>query len=226
VKLTFSPAGKKHVTTHCQTFESINQPVKVKGSVAFNTHSKGKHKWGKVAKHGKIGGKGSVQYETGQFASCGGGGATRCFGGTSWSASHQGNSGVNEVSIAGTLGKPSHLFATRNISLNRPKNAVRSDTVNVVDKHMTFSVKGGKATVKVGAQGKVSGSATLAASSAGTKFPVPCGKGKTENTTDWDAPYKNGKSPLTAHEQIEGGISLPNLAESSHQASIDKTTVS
>jgi hypothetical protein len=225
LKLTFKAVGKPHVTK-CHTFKTVNQGAKSSGGFVFNTRSSGKHKWGKVARHGALA-KGFITYETGPFASCGNTFTPPCQSGISWSASKSQTTGVNETSFDGSIGKRSMLFATRNTSLNKPKNAIRSDTVNVADNHMHFSVKGGKATVKVGGSGHVTGGATIAAPHSGSAFPLPCGKnGKTENTTSWQAAYKNAKSPLSIHEQIEGPLKLPNLGASADRAAIDKTTVS
>jgi hypothetical protein len=225
LKLKFRTTGKAQVSK-CHTFKTINQRAKGNGAFAFNTRSSGKHKWGKVARHGAVG-KGFLTYETGPFASCGNTFTPPCESGISWNASKSSSSGINETSFNGSISKRSTLFVSRNTSLKKPKNADRFDTISLVDKHMSFKVKAGKATVKVGGSGHVTGGATLTSPNPGSAFPLPCGKhGKTENTTSWQASYKNAKSPLSVHEQIEGPLKLPNLGVSTGRVNIDKTTVS
>jgi hypothetical protein len=223
--LTLKANGKKQVT-NCHGLSSVVQPVSVKGSWSFNTRSKGKHKWGKAGGHGKLHGKSSVSYTTGSSTqSCGGTGFP-CFAGTSWSAQHPVGT-RSRTSISGSVSKHSSVTGSRFVALAKPKGASRSDTVFTSDRHVKFSVKNGKATVKVGPDHGISGSATLAASQAGQpSSPFACGKGsKVEKTTRWQTPYKNGKAPLTVHEQIEGAIKVPDQSASSFNASISKTTV-
>jgi hypothetical protein len=233
VALSLVATGKKHTVT-CGTFKTITQPVKVAGIFTFDTRSTGKGRWGKVGRNVKrtFTGKSDVLYETGLFQTCGGGPpAIPCSATITWSAFHQG-AGVNEVSMSGTIrsvhGKSaSMLFASRNVAIAKPKNTVRTDTTNLADHRMTFVVSKGKASVHVGASGPFTGSVALISQSAGSAFSIPCGVSKTESVMSWTAPYKNGKSPLTVHEQIEGPIRLPNIPLSSTSpASIDRDTIS
>jgi hypothetical protein len=226
-------ATEKKKTTTCGTYTTVTQPVTVKGVVSFDTRSTGKHRWGKVGSKKKrtFSGKSAVTYETGTFDSCGGSGyVTPCQASVEWSAYRQG-SGINETGVSGTFsgnGKSNPvLFAFRNVSLKKPKGATREDTLTARDKKMTFSMSGGKATVKVGAAGPISGSATLSSPKVGQSFGNPCGSaGKTETTTSWVVPFTNGKSPLTVHEQIEGSYRLKNIPYSdTGTTSIDRQTV-
>jgi hypothetical protein len=232
IKLKIKAKGKKQ-TTKCGTYKTVTQPVKVKGSFSFNTKSTGKNKWGKVGGKSKktFKGKSEVIYETGTFKSCGGNFTLPCDTGVTWNAFHQAGTSVDEVSMSGNVdtkhAKNSTLFALRNTGLSKPKNAVRTDTEDLPDKHMTFSDKKNMATVKIGASGSIVGSATLASTDAGTSFPVQCGKNnsKTETDTNWTAPYTNGKSPLKVKEEIEGPFKLPNIPQSASSTSIDQTVL-
>jgi hypothetical protein len=230
LSLTLTATGKPNVTK-CQTYKTITQRVNVRGRVSFDTRSTGKNRWGKVSAGAKysFSGTNEVVYETGVFQSCGGNFTVPCSSGVNWNAFQEGN-GIDNVSISGNIRKHgSSLFALRNASLPKPKNAVREDTVNIAFNKMSFSVSSSnKATVKVGAAGQVSGSATLASPNPGTSSQIPCGNaGKHESSMSWRVPYKNGKSPLTVHEQIEGSIKLPNLPLSdTGETSINKSTVS
>lgn len=233
ITLSLTATGKKHVST-CQTYKTITQPVKVRGAFSFDTRSKGKGRWGKVGGSAKrtFAGRSEVVYETGLFHACTGNFVFPCSSEISWSAVHSGTAD-NEVALSGGITKVhgknhGRLFATRNVSLSKPKGALRSDSVNITDNRMTFIVSSSKASIRLGASGPVSGSATLISPAAGQAFSIPCGKaGKMEIDTSWHAPYKNGKSPLAVHEQIEGSIRLPNIPLSaSEPATIDRETIS
>jgi hypothetical protein len=230
VSFTFHGTGKKHVTT-CKTEKSYNQTVAVSGSFSFDTRS-GKHGWGKVkAKH--LSGKTTIFYETGTPASCGGGFVIPCSAGISWEAFHSQGTSVNETSMAGDIstGKKVHdlLFADRNIALSKPKYATRSDTMDIPDNKMSLNISGtNKATLTVKGVGPITGSVTMASPMPGfTGSPEACGKGThTQTNTSWPVTYKNGKSPLAVHEQIEGTYKVPNLLNvSTGEDSISKTVV-
>jgi hypothetical protein len=113
------------------------------------------------------------------------------------------------------------IVATRDTGLAKPKQATRIDTLQLPDSKMSFTLRAGLASVHVRAHGAVSGSARLVSTSPGAGYPEKCGKKKTQHTKSWVAHYKNGTSPLTVKEQIEGSFRLPNLT-----GSIDRLTVS
>jgi len=209
--------GKKH-TTGCQAAKTVVQPIIATGAWKFNTRSHGKHKWGKAGRHGKV--KGFVSYSKGT-GTCPF--TLPCFAGTSWSAIH---SVANGTSLDGSV-SGSMLFANKGASLAKPKNAFRSDSMDVPYKNQTFKVKKGRARVTLGGAPHVTGSAVLTAPKKATSFPQPCGKGKTETESSWQAAYKNGKKPLVVHEQIEGSFKVPNISANSNTdaASIRKVTV-
>jgi hypothetical protein len=222
--LTFTATGKKH-TTVCHSSRTVMQPVTVHGSFSFNTRSTGAGRWGKVSKHAahSFGGKSEVSEQFGDLQFCG---LTRepCMSDISWSGEK--TAGANFTSIEGSRQKVNgkthtEISAFRNVSLNKPKGAERFDSLTVPDKHMTFTFAAGLPTVQVGAGGAVTGSASLVSTTPSSPFSISCGKSGTEVTNQWAAPYKNGKSPLTVHEQIEGPFKLPNLP-----ADIDQDTVS
>lgn len=221
IKTTVKKHGKPNVTK-CHTYKSVSQPVVLHGKWGFNTHSKGKHKWGKAVRSGKF--KGTVYYSIGQFQQCGPAFRIPCFKGVSWSAFHPFGSSFNQVSLSGNVGFS--IFASRSVSLAKPRNASRNDYVMLTNKHQKFSVRHGKATVKVGSGPGASGSATLKSPQAGNQgTPQACGRGHTETNTSWQASYKNGSKPLTVKEQIEGPLKLPNIAATSSEASINKSKV-
>ena len=225
--LRMKASGKAHVQ-HCGTMNITTQPVNVQGAWTFNTRTKGKSGWGKV----KVGrshhfhGANSIVYNTGTPDQCGNNFVLPCFKGVTWSAFKQA-AGTNNTSLGGNISKHSTLFASRNVALKKPSIAHRSDSVNVPGK-MSFKQAKGKATVSVGAKGPVSGSARLLGPKSSPPSGFPCGRNpqRTQTSTSWSASYKNGKSPLTVHEQIEGNIKLPNLhVSSSGETSINKSTV-
>jgi hypothetical protein len=220
INLRFHNKGKRNVTT-CHAYKTISQPVVLKGRWKFNTHSHGNHKWGKKGRHGKF--RGTINYSLGNFQSCGN---THfpCFQGMNWSGVHPFGSSFNEISFSGSVNRNS-IFATRNVSLAKPKNASRIDNVSLTDNHQKFSLKNGKATVKIGPAPGVSGSATLNGPQGSQGSPQACGKGHTQTTTSWGSSYKNGSKPLTVKEQIEGPLKLPNISQSAGRANISKTTV-
>jgi hypothetical protein len=232
ISLALTAIGKKHVVT-CGTLKTIAQPVRVRGLFAFNTHSTGKHRWGTVGGSVRtFTGSNIVSYELGTpSTTCGGSFAFPCTALIGWDAASHG-SGLNSVSMGGTIsmfkGKTRReVFAGRTVSLKMPKGASRTDSMEVSVKHMTFSVSKGKASLRIGAGGVLTGSASLISPSAGVSETSPCGKpAKTQHDTSWRVPYKNGKSPLTAREQIEGPIRLPNISLASSQASLSRETVS
>lgn len=233
VNLSLVRQGKKKVFT-CGTFKTTTQPVKVSGVLGFDTRSTGKNKWGKVGstkKRRTLTGKSVVTYQTGTpNNTCTGNFVFPCASGINWNSfkSNPANN-AESTSFAGSVrGAQSMIFTSRNVSLKKPKNAFRQDSANIKDRHMKFTVKGGKATVTLGAQGPITGSAKLTSPQSGRMSPLPCGKaGKVEHQTSWSSAYKNGKSPLTVHEQIEGSIRLPNLPFAvGGTTSIERTTVS
>jgi hypothetical protein len=232
VSLTLTAIGNKHVVT-CGTFKTVTQPVRARGVLSFNTHSTGKHRWGTVGGSVRtFGGTNVVSYELGAFQSCSGPFEVPCTSLISWQASTHG-AGVNSVSIGGTISTfkgrtRREVFANRTVSLKKPKNASRTDSLEVADQHMAFSESKGKASVRIGASGLLTGSASLISpSTALPPVSFSCGNvAKTQHETSWRVPYKNGKSPLAAHEQIEGSIRLPNISLASQQATVTRETVS
>jgi hypothetical protein len=217
ISLKLIATGKKH-TVVCHTSRTVNQPVKVTGVFSFDTRSTGKSRWGKVGgSHRRtFKGKSVVTEQFGPLQFCGG--ATTnppCISDASWSVLKEG-SGIDEVDLSGTIAKVGGktrktVTAFRNVSLAKPKGATRFDSISTIDKHMTFSVSGaGLAAFHIGAGGAVTGSAGLVSTVAGSSFPLGCGKKATQTTTQWDAPYKNGKPSLVLHEQIEGNYRMAN----------------
>jgi hypothetical protein len=234
IALTLRAIGKSHTTT-CGTYKTITQRVSARGVFIFDTHSTGKGRWGKVGHNAArtFTGRSEVIYETGEFQSCGPPFIYPCSADVGWSAFTSG-AGINEVSFDGsisTVGKKTvrMLFVVRTAGLKAPKGASRTDQMDIRDSRMTFAVASKKATIRLGATGPITGSATLISPTAGTKStPFSCGKTpkRTQNETSWQAPYKNGKSPLTVHEQIEGPFRLPNISLASHESEVTQSTVS
>ncbi|HTW20895.1 MAG TPA: hypothetical protein VME70_11875 [Mycobacteriales bacterium] len=231
VNLTFAPNGKKHTST-CGKYKTIRVPVKVKGSLTFDTRS-GKHGWGKVhASH--LSGKTVIYYETGDQTTCNPGGFTlECGSGISWNASHSIGTTDGDVAFSGSIdtvkGKTVKTFyASRTTTLSKPKGSTRGDTTYVTKSNSTLTIdKANDATLVVKGTGPVTGSVTMASPAAGSASPPQaCGKGKHEVFTNWQVTYTNGKSPLAVHEQIEGTYKLPNMGTSDYTNDIDKTVVS
>jgi hypothetical protein len=225
ITLKLTAMGTKE-TTRCKGSRTVTQPVKVRGEFSFDTHSKGKHRWGMVGGTSKrtFAGDSVVVYQLGTFEQCHQP-PPACVTQVSWSASKQ-SSQTNQMSVSGTIQKVGGVMvktivATRDTSLAKPAQSVRVDSLQLPDSHMSFVVSGGLASVHIGHSGAVTGSARLVSTIAGSSFPGKCGKKKTQHTKSWVAHYKNGTTPLTVHEQIEGIFRLPNLT-----GSIDRQTVS
>jgi hypothetical protein len=218
IALTLRAIGKGRTVT-CGTYKTTTRRVSVRGVFIFDTRSTGKGRWGKVG-HNKartFAGRSEVIYETGGFQSCQGPFIVPC----------------NEVSFDGSISKAGKktvrmLFVFRNVGIKTPKNASRTDEMDIRDNRMTFVVANKRATVRLGASGPITGSATLISPAAGTKIsPSSCGKApkRTQNEMSWRAPYKNGKAPLTVHEQIEGPYRLPNISLASAHSEINQSVV-
>jgi hypothetical protein len=222
LKLSIKNKGKKKVSG-CQAQKLVVQPVVLKGKWGFNTRSHGKNRWGKKFRSGKF--RGRLSYFLGS-GSCGS--SSTCTRAVTWSASHLFGASFNQVFFSGQVaGANSTLTASRNVTLAKPKNSSRSDVV-ALTRHtkQKSSFKKGRATVTVGASGGVKGNATLSGPQ-GSNLSGQCGKGHTQVNTTWDSAYKNGSTPLTFKEQIEGPLKLPNISLSApnDSALITRSTV-
>jgi hypothetical protein len=225
ITLKLKAIGTK-ATARCKGSKTVTQPVSVHGVLTFNTHTSGKRGWGKVGGSGKrtFTGSSVVVYQLGTFEQCNEA-PPACVAMEMWTASKQ-PSQTNQLSLSGSFQKVGGktvktIVATRDTGLAKPKQATRADTLRLPDSKMSFRLRGGLASVHIRPHGAVSGSASLVSTTAGSGYPEKCGKKKTQHTKSWVAYFKNGTSPLTVKEQIEGSFRLPNLT-----GSIDRLTVS
>jgi hypothetical protein len=223
--LRLTAVGKKS-TASCKGSATVSQRVKVRGVLSFDTRSTGKGRWGTVGGSTKVTFSGSsyVGYQLGPFQDCNHA-APACVSDVSWTATKEGSSG-NELSLSGSFTKVGGktvktIEAVRDTRLATPKHAIRVDSVQLSGAKMTFAKKKGIASVHIGASGGVTGSASLVSPTAGSSYSEQCGHHHTQKVTSWVAPYRNGKTPLTVVEQVEGDFRVPNLS-----GSIDKDSVS
>jgi hypothetical protein len=232
ITLKLVATGKKRVTG-CATDRAVSQSVKVRGVFLFDTHSTGKLRWGRAgsSKSVVLHGLSTISYQTASGKACGTPPPQACVSRVTWNVFKQLGS-RNSIVLVGTISKAtSVLFGERSVALTKPAGASRLDGVQLADKHMTFSVVAQKATVTIGAAGRVTGSATLTTGAAGDASSSPCGAASAhhmQTSTRWQAAYTNGKVPLTVHEEIEGSYRMPNqpLAASTFGVSIDQDVTS
>jgi hypothetical protein len=218
IDLQVAPVGSPTTQSCKGSPTSQTQKVSITGTFTFVTKSSGAHKWGSVSLE-SLSGKVVSSYATGlgciDFN-------VPCLSGILWQA-NQGNLGFTGVAS----GKNASLFASREKALSEPAGATRSDEAFATTKKLTLKKSSGRAvSLSVIAAGNSSGMASLKAKQATPSNSVNCrqgGKQKVETSTNWNnAKYRNGKTPLTVHEQVFGAIKISNNSNS--QITVSKIT--
>jgi hypothetical protein len=227
IKLTATNSGASK-TTCLAGFKETQQPVTVKESFSFVTHSTGSKAWGSVSASSISAPKGA---NVGAFTETPCTSVPNdCSAGASWDLEQIGASG-GYVFIGNTgafdLGSGHDIDLGRVLDLSAPAGAVRTDVVLAKEPLPTITKHGTSASMKVTTSGaSITGSATLKSLKASSTDKEKCSATKTDKIVDWPASYTNGSKPLTAVEQIFGKFSAKNItkrAESDQADIVDET---
>jgi hypothetical protein len=197
------------------------QPVRVTGTLAFHTRSKGKSRWGSVGgtHHLTFGGRSIIRIADPADKLCPSF-LPPCVTTKSWLAHKTtegtaiGNDEVILQELATTIGSSTTYTVSgeRIRHLAKPTKAVRTDTTTVKVPHTRFRFPSSSARVTVSrSRPAVTGSADLASLTMIRSDALACGTfPQTSTTTQWTASYRNAAHHLRMHEQIEGTYTLPN----------------
>lgn len=222
--LTMTAIGRETVTG-CGRTRSDVQPVRVTGTMSFDTRSKGPKPWGRVGGTTRrtFTGRSVITIFAGVDKLCGSF-LPPCVTTMSWLAhkTTPGNTIGNDELIlqefASTVGSQTTytVSAERIRHLARPDKAVRTDTTTLAVPRSRFSFPASSASVTIFRHAPaMTGSATLSSVTQTESVGLACGHfPQLATTTMWTAAYKNAARPLALHEQIEGTFRLPNAVTS------------
>jgi hypothetical protein len=215
VAVTFTPTASKRIEVCNATNYVRDQTERVRGTFFFDSHSTGRHAWGKVGSKTKAF---SFKGQTNLFTGYSSGLCTpktsvgACYSQVSWSATTVTDKPQSKsVTFSGSVGDgPTDMDATREVNLSAPKRAQRFDFVYGKEPAPVLTTSGQAGTVKVTtAGGSFGGSGTIKSSDGMVQKPTKCKTG-TLKETEWNvATFTPGASTLRAREQIFGTISLP-----------------
>jgi hypothetical protein len=218
--LTLTAIGKE-TTIGCGRTRSDVQPVRVTGSMSFDTRSKGASRWGHFGgiHRRTFTGRSVITIFRGADKLCGSF-LPPCVTTMSWLAHRTtpgnaiGNDEVILQELASTVaGRTTYTVSGERIRhLARPAKAVRTDTTTVSVPHTTFGFPASSARVSVAPNHPaLTGASRLSSVTMIRQDALACGHfPQTSTTTAWTASYHDAKQPLDLHEQIEGGFRLPN----------------
>jgi hypothetical protein len=213
VSLTFTPTGKTSTQT-CGPTKIVTHRVSVKGTLQFNTHSVGPHRWGNLGRaHHKvrITGRGSLEVDLGGEACVVPRSHAPCSTSVLWELNGATTSIEGEwVSRHGML--HGHVAGVRFVKLAAPAGAAREDAMIVPAPPPSLTLLKEEPTLVATTNGHgASGSVELASPTPESFESVVCSTSHDEVGASWnDASYVNGDSPLTLHEQIEGPLRAPD----------------
>jgi hypothetical protein len=205
----------------CGRTRADHQPVRVTGTMSFDTRSKGKTRWGAVGGRHRMTftGRSIVTIFHPADKLCGSF-LPPCVTTMSWLAHKTtpgntiGNDEVILQEFASTVGsRTTYTISGERIRhLPRPDKAVRTDTTTLTVPRSRFSFPASSASVKVFRHAPaMTGSATLSSVTMTESVGLACGTfPELSTTTMWTASYRNATHPLALHEQIEGTYRLPN----------------
>jgi hypothetical protein len=215
VSLRFTQVGKSSVT-QCIGSKTVTHRLHVEGTVEFNSHSAGPHRWGSFGSRHKqvsFSGHGSLQVEYGGMPCTPIPSKVSCRTSVSWQVD---NGTGTTLGGAWTLshGKvKAHITASRQVMLMNPTGALRIDAAQMPAPPPALTTKLGKPTLIATTEGSsAAGTAVVVSDGLASPTTHRCSKRHHETVEEWSgASYTNGDSALTLHEQIEGPISLPDL---------------
>jgi hypothetical protein len=222
--LALTAVGRETVTGCGRTRADV-QPVRVTGTMSFDTRSKGPNRWGSVGGTARrtFTGHSVITIFAGVDKLCGSF-LPPCVTTMSWLAHKTtpgntiGNDEVILQEFASTVGsRTTYTVSGERIRhLATPDKAVRTDTTTLSVPHSTFAFPASSAHVTVTPQApSLTGSTGLASTTQTESVGLACGHfPQLQTTTMWDATYRNAATPLALHEQIEGSYKLPNAVTS------------
>jgi hypothetical protein len=216
ISLRFTSTGKPVKTVCNSNAYSTAQKVTVRGTVFFNTHSTGAHRWGSVGSTSRrfTFRRGSVLVKDfGENLDCPSGSPLPCGYSIIWFV----GSANQLVGLeGGTAGKTGGVIdASRTKNLAKPKHASRVDEVVTPAARPTIRTTGADTiAMSIRSAGHdATGSATMYGTSVGPPSPSICGKGKTSTSSGWTATFSNNNPRLVIKEAIFGPITMPNIAK-------------
>jgi hypothetical protein len=183
---------------------TVAYPVTITGSVSFNTHSTGKHRWGSIHnKHLRFAGSTLLDNY----------GAAFCIPPLDSACPDRGityasiYTGLHGVSLEGeqVAGKPARIDLLRSSALKKPIGATRQDDVlgtSATDSIVAHPNGGATLSLKP-TSADITGSATLA--DAAKPDVIACPANATHTSTDWTSATL-ASHRLTGHAQIFGNL--------------------
>jgi hypothetical protein len=224
LNLSLTAVGRE-TTIGCGRTRADVQPVRVTGTMSFDTRSTGANRWGSVGGTARrtFTGHSVITIFRGVDKLCGSF-LPPCVTTMSWLAhkTTPGNTIGNDELIlqefASTVGSRTtyKVSGERIFHLATPDKAIRTDTTSLTVPHTAFAFPASSARVTVSPTApSLTGATGLASTTETESVALACGHfPQTQTTTMWSASYRNTAKPLALHEQIEGAYRLPNAVTS------------